>query len=152
MQFKMVPNFVIVSLMINSNIDKGGVEAMQKDMPLMQNLITQLKGICMIIEAMVSFFDESVHAQVNDLHQLLEDTTKAKQVQALTLESVHVISLKWTSSGLKICDAQNAKTAICYFLLFLTVAFEVFLIFHFIVLLIQQMEFMILKIWGLPRL
>jgi hypothetical protein len=92
MQFKMVPNFVIASLMINSNIDKGGVEAMQKDMPLMQNLITQLKGICMIIEAMVSFFDESVHAQVNDLHQLLEDTTKAKQVQALTPESVHVIS------------------------------------------------------------
>lgn len=71
----------MISLKLNSNLDKGSVGAMQKDMPLMQNVITQLNGICMVIEAMVSSFDESVHAQVNDLHQLLEDTTKAKQVR-----------------------------------------------------------------------
>lgn len=71
---------VVISWKLNSNLDKGGVGAMQMNVLLMQNLITQLKGICMIIEAMVSSFDESVHAQVNDLHQLLEDTTKAKQV------------------------------------------------------------------------
>ncbi|KAJ4807003.1 ubiquitin-protein ligase [Rhynchospora pubera] len=60
-------------------IYKGSVENMQKDLPQMQKYVTQLNGVCIVIEAMVSSFDDSVHAQVHDLHQLLEHLTKAKQ-------------------------------------------------------------------------
>ncbi|XP_047092418.1 E3 ubiquitin-protein ligase HOS1-like [Lolium rigidum] len=58
-------------------IYRSGLEIMKSKLPQLQKLSVQLAGICSVLEAMIASFREAAH--VNDLHQLIENTMKAKQ-------------------------------------------------------------------------
>ncbi|AQK63097.1 E3 ubiquitin-protein ligase HOS1 [Zea mays] len=60
-------------------IYRSGLETMRSRLSQLQKFATQLAGIYSILEVMVSSFNEAVSAHVNDLHQLIENTLKAKQ-------------------------------------------------------------------------
>ncbi|ONM08925.1 low phytic acid3 [Zea mays] len=60
-------------------IYKFGLEMMRSKLSQLQKFATQLAGIYSVLEVMVSSFTEAVSAHVNDLHQLIENTLKAKQ-------------------------------------------------------------------------
>jgi E3 ubiquitin-protein ligase HOS1 len=51
---------------------------MKSKLPQLQKFAVQLAGISSVVEAMIASFREAAH--VNDLHQLIENTMKAKQV------------------------------------------------------------------------
>jgi E3 ubiquitin-protein ligase HOS1 len=53
---------------------------MRSKLSQLQNFATQLAGIYSVLEVMVSSFTDAVSTHVNDLHQLIENTLKAKQV------------------------------------------------------------------------
>ncbi|KAJ3694023.1 hypothetical protein LUZ60_009503 [Juncus effusus] len=55
----------------------SNTESMQKNLIHLQQFVTQLNGICTVIDAMVSSFKEA--ARVDDLHELLEQASRAKQ-------------------------------------------------------------------------
>ncbi|KAM0925081.1 hypothetical protein ACQ4PT_004434 [Festuca glaucescens] len=58
-------------------IYKSGLEMMKSKLPQLQKFAVQLAGISSVVEAMIASFREAAH--VNDLHQLIENTMKAKQ-------------------------------------------------------------------------
>jgi len=53
---------------------------MQSKLSQLQKFAAQLAGIYSVLEVMIASFTEAVSAHVNDLHQLIENTLKAKQV------------------------------------------------------------------------
>jgi E3 ubiquitin-protein ligase HOS1 len=53
---------------------------MEPKLPQLQKFAVHLAGISSVLEVMISSFTEAVSAHVNDLHQLFENTLKAKQV------------------------------------------------------------------------
>ncbi|CAM0876100.1 unnamed protein product [Alopecurus aequalis] len=56
---------------------RSGLEMMKSKLPQLQKFVVQLAGISSVVEAMIASFREAAH--VNDLHQLIENTMKAKQ-------------------------------------------------------------------------
>ncbi|KAK3149415.1 hypothetical protein QOZ80_3AG0217130 [Eleusine coracana subsp. coracana] len=60
-------------------IYRSQLEVMTSKLPQLQKFAVQLAGISSVIEVMISSFTEAVSAHVNDLHQLFENTLKAKQ-------------------------------------------------------------------------
>jgi len=52
---------------------------MQSKLSQLQKFAAQLAGINSVLEVMIASFTEAVSAHVNDLHQLIENTLKAKQ-------------------------------------------------------------------------
>ncbi|CAM0876096.1 unnamed protein product [Alopecurus aequalis] len=58
-------------------IYRSGLEMMKSKLPQLQKFVVQLAGISSVVEAMIASFREAAH--VNDLHQLIENTMKAKQ-------------------------------------------------------------------------
>ena len=65
---------------LNDILDRSGLETMRSKLSQLQKFATQLAGIYSVLEVMVSSFTDAVSAHVNDLHQLIENTLKAKQV------------------------------------------------------------------------
>jgi E3 ubiquitin-protein ligase HOS1 len=53
---------------------------MMSKLSQLQKFAVQLAGISSVVEVMITSFSEAVSAHVNDLHQLMESTLKAKQV------------------------------------------------------------------------
>lgn len=51
---------------------------MKSKLSQMQKFAVQLSGISTVVETMIASFREAAH--VNDLHHLIENTMKAKQV------------------------------------------------------------------------
>lgn len=70
---------------LNNDIDKCGTEAMQSELSLLQMFALQLTGISNVLEVMDSSFKDTFSGQLHDLHHLLENTLKAKQVIFPTL-------------------------------------------------------------------
>ncbi|KAM0856315.1 hypothetical protein ACQ4PT_049214 [Festuca glaucescens] len=64
-------------------IYKSGLEMMKSKLPQLQKFAVQLAGISSVVEAMIASFREAAH--VNDLHQLIENTMKAKQAKCLEM-------------------------------------------------------------------
>jgi len=60
-------------------IYRSGLEMMQSKLSQLQKFAAQLAGINSVLEVMIASFTEAVSAHVNDLHQLIENTLKAKQ-------------------------------------------------------------------------
>ncbi|KAG2553275.1 hypothetical protein PVAP13_9KG518000 [Panicum virgatum] len=60
-------------------IYRSGLEMMQSKLSQLQKFAAQLAGIYSVLEVMIASFTEAVSAHVNDLHQLIENTLKAKQ-------------------------------------------------------------------------
>ncbi|KAG2535361.1 hypothetical protein PVAP13_9NG111000 [Panicum virgatum] len=58
---------------------RSGLEMMQSKLSQLQKFAAQLAGINSVLEVMIASFTEAVSAHVNDLHQLIENTLKAKQ-------------------------------------------------------------------------
>ncbi|KAG2553272.1 hypothetical protein PVAP13_9KG518000 [Panicum virgatum] len=58
---------------------RSGLEMMQSKLSQLQKFAAQLAGIYSVLEVMIASFTEAVSAHVNDLHQLIENTLKAKQ-------------------------------------------------------------------------
>jgi E3 ubiquitin-protein ligase HOS1 len=61
---------------------------MKSKLPQLQKFAVQLAGISSVVEAMIASFREAAH--VNDLHQLIENTMKAKQVSFLKSGAIRV--------------------------------------------------------------
>ena len=59
---------------------------MKSKLPQLQKFAVQLAGISSVVEAMIASFREAAH--VNDLHQLIENTMKAKQVLFLNFSAI----------------------------------------------------------------
>ncbi|KAJ1293699.1 hypothetical protein BS78_01G088500 [Paspalum vaginatum] len=57
----------------------SGLEMMKSKLSQLQKYAAQLAGIYSVLEVMVASFTEAVSAHVNDLHELIENTLKAKQ-------------------------------------------------------------------------
>lgn len=53
---------------------------MESKLSQLQKFAAQLAGISSVLDVMIASFTETVSAHVNDLHQLIENTLKAKQV------------------------------------------------------------------------
>ncbi|XP_006651795.1 E3 ubiquitin-protein ligase HOS1 isoform X2 [Oryza brachyantha] len=62
-----------------SMIYRSGLETMISKLSELQKFAVQLAGISSVVEVMITSFSEAVSAHVNDLHQLMESTLKAKQ-------------------------------------------------------------------------
>ncbi|RCV41004.1 hypothetical protein SETIT_9G100700v2 [Setaria italica] len=60
-------------------IYRSGLEMMESKLSQLQKFAAQLAGIYSVLEVMIASFTEAVSAHVNDLHQLIENTLKAKQ-------------------------------------------------------------------------
>ncbi|CAL4927208.1 unnamed protein product [Urochloa decumbens] len=60
-------------------IYRSGLETMQSKLSQLQKFAAQLAGIYSVLEVMIASFTEAVSAHVNDLHQLIENTSKTKQ-------------------------------------------------------------------------
>ncbi|XP_062214663.1 E3 ubiquitin-protein ligase HOS1-like [Phragmites australis] len=60
-------------------IYRSGSEMMKSKLSQLQKFAGQLAGISSVLEVMIASFTEAVSAHVNDLHQLIEKTLKAKQ-------------------------------------------------------------------------
>ncbi|KAF0888472.1 hypothetical protein E2562_014710 [Oryza meyeriana var. granulata] len=62
-----------------SMIYRSGSETMISKLSQLQKFAVQLAGISNVVEVMIASFSEAISAHVNDLHQLMESTLKAKQ-------------------------------------------------------------------------
>ena len=82
-----VPLFLLIvkPQFLTLGVDCLGAEEMMSQLCSLQKLAVQLTGIANVLEVMVSSIKETFSGPLHDLHQLLESTLKAKQVQFFRL-------------------------------------------------------------------
>lgn len=102
-------------------IYRSGLEMMMSKLSQLQKFAVQLAGISSVVEVMITSFSEAVSAHVNDLHQLMESTLKAKQhleammwcIRHKFLEDIpsrHTNLASWSSDVIKRkADAKERK-------------------------------------------
>ncbi|KAM0880517.1 hypothetical protein ACQ4PT_033542 [Festuca glaucescens] len=93
-------------------IYRSGLEIMKSKLPQLQKFAVQLAGICSVVEAMVASFREAAH--VNDLHQLIENTMKAKQSADVIKRKTSAEERQWPEISGKISGYDEANQGILF--------------------------------------